>query len=86
MRAKRALSQQGYQVPRDISIVGFDDLQHLAFANPSLTTVHLPLYELGVTACERLIEKIRGKVERVAEILPTHLVLRESTTMVRQPN
>ncbi len=84
--AIRALSQQGYQVPRDISIVGFDDLQHLAFANPSLTTVHLPLYELGVTPCERLIEKIRGKVERVAEILPTHLVLRESTTMVRQPN
>lgn len=82
--AIRSLTQHGYQVPRDISIIGFDDLQHLAFSNPSLTTVHLPLYELGVLACERLIEKVRGKVERVADVLPTHLVLRESTSMARR--
>jgi LacI family transcriptional regulator len=77
--AIRYLIQHGYQVPRDISVVGFDDIHHLAYANPSLTTVHLPLYELGVLACERLIERIRGKVEQIHEVLPTHLVLREST-------
>ena len=81
--AIRYLIQHGYRVPQDISVVGFDDIQHLAYANPSLTTVHLPLYELGILACERLIERIRGKVERIHDILPTHLVLRESTGIAR---
>ena len=81
--ATRYLVEHGYKVPQDISVVGFDDLQHLAYANPSLTTVHLPLYELGVTACERLVARIRGKVDHIAEVLPTHLVLRESTSIVR---
>ncbi len=77
-------SLSGIRVPGDISVIGFDDMQHAAFANPSLTSVHLPLYEVGALACERLIERIRGKIERVAEVLPTHLVVRESTGMARQ--
>jgi LacI family transcriptional regulator len=77
-------SQRGIRIPHDISIIGFDDMQQAAFVNPSLTSVHLPLYEAGALACERLIERIRGKVERVAETLPTHLVVRESTAMVAQ--
>lgn len=81
--AIRYLTTHGHRVPDDVSVVGFDDIQHLAYANPSLTTVHLPLYELGVLACEKLVERIRGKVEHVAEVLPTHLVLRESTGMMR---
>ncbi len=81
--AIRYLVEHGRKVPQDISVVGFDDIQHLAYANPSLTTVHLPLYELGVAACERLVSRIRGKVDRVADVLPTHLVLRESTSIVR---
>jgi len=77
-------SLSGIRVPGDISVIGFDDMQHAAFANPSLTSVHLPLYEVGALACERLIERIRGKIERVTEVLPTHLVVRESTGMSRQ--
>ena len=81
--AIRYLVEHGHKVPQDISVVGFDDIQHLAYANPSLTTVHLPLYELGVAACERLVSRIRGKVDRISDVLPTHLVLRESTSIVR---
>ena len=40
-------------MPEDISVIGFDDLQHAAFVSLSLTTVHLPLYEVGVLACEK---------------------------------
>jgi LacI family transcriptional regulator len=75
------LNRRGVAVPQQVSVVGFDDMQHAAFANPSLTTVHLPLYEVGQTACERLIERVRGRIERVAQVLPTHLVVRESTAM-----
>jgi LacI family transcriptional regulator len=77
------LYRQGIDVPGHVSVVGFDDLQQSAFVRPSLTTVHLPLYEVGALACERLIERIRGSVDRVSETLKTHLVVRESTAMAR---
>ncbi|HEX7011082.1 MAG TPA: LacI family DNA-binding transcriptional regulator [Phycisphaeraceae bacterium] len=75
------LHQQGLRVPEQVSVVGFDDLKHSAYTSPTLTTVHLPLYEIGVIACDRLIERVRGRAERVAERLPTYLVLRGSTAL-----
>jgi LacI family transcriptional regulator len=81
--AIHGLARLGIRVPEDVSVVGFDDIQHLPFVKPALTTVHLPLYELGSRAVDRLIERTHNKVEHVADILPTHLVLRESTAMVR---
>jgi LacI family transcriptional regulator len=78
------LTRRGVRVPQDVSVVGFDDMQHAAFINPSLTTVHLPLYQAGALACERLVERVHGKVERVAERLPSHLVVRDSTAMARE--
>jgi LacI family transcriptional regulator len=81
--ALHLMSQMNLRVPQDISIVGFDDLRHSAFVNPALTTVHLPLYQVGMLACERLIERIRGRNDRVGETLSTHLVVRESTAMAR---
>jgi LacI family transcriptional regulator len=77
-------SHRGIRIPEDMSIIGFDDMQQAAFVNPSLTSVHLPLYEVGALACEKLIERVRGKIEKVAEVLPTHLVVRESTAMAAQ--
>src|SRR5687768_12192401 len=76
------LTRNGVEVPGQVSVVGFDDLRHAAFVTPALTTVHLPLYEVGALACERLIERAHGKTERVVERLPTHLIVRESTGMV----
>ena len=84
--ALRYLTSTGKRVPQDVSVIGCDDIQHLAYVSPSLTTVHLPLYELGVLACDKLVEKIRGKSEHIAETLPTHLVLRESTGIVPTRN
>ncbi|HYO09615.1 MAG TPA: LacI family DNA-binding transcriptional regulator [Tepidisphaeraceae bacterium] len=75
------LDRRNMDVPRQISVVGFDDLRHAAFVTPALTTVHLPLYEVGALACERLIERAHGRAEKVAEKLPTHLMVRESTAM-----
>ncbi len=77
------LHRKGIDVPGQVSVVGFDDLQQSAYVRPALTTVHLPLYEVGAMACERLIERIHGSVDRVTEVLKTHLVVRESTGMAR---
>jgi DNA-binding LacI/PurR family transcriptional regulator len=75
------ITHSGRQVPQDVSVVGFDDLRHSAFVTPALTTVHLPLYEVGARACGRLVERVHGTTDRVADVLGTHLVVRESTAM-----
>lgn len=81
--AMHLLHRVGKDVPRDVSVIGFDDLHHAAFVNPSLTTVHLPLDQVGAMATDRLIERIHGRSEPVREVIGTHLVVRESTGMAR---
>jgi len=80
--AMHRLVELGRSVPGDVSVVGFDDIQQMAFVNPSLTTVHLPLYEVGARACELLVQRVRGKTDKISERLATHLVLRDSTSIV----
>jgi LacI family transcriptional regulator len=58
--AMRAFRDAGLQVPLDVSIVGFDDIQSAAFQNPSLTTVRQPLREMGETAGRILLERLAG--------------------------
>ncbi len=76
--AMKKLNELGLQVPRDIAVVGFDDISLASYSIPSLTTVHQPLYEIGKLSCERLIELIHGRIDRVNEVLPIYLVVRDS--------
>ena len=70
----------GLQLPRDVSVVGFDDIAFAALAEPPLTTVRLPLAELGRRAVEALVETINHPEQLGTEIhIPTHLVTRGST-------
>ena len=75
------LDDMNKRVPQAISVIGFDDIEHAAFVKPALTTVHLPLYEAGALACEKLINRINGNNEPIRAVLPTHLVVRNSTGM-----
>jgi LacI family transcriptional regulator len=74
-----ALRAQGRRVPRDISVVGFDDIPLAAFVDPPLTTVRLPAYDLGHAVATALLERIAhpGPARRI--LLPTKLMLRSST-------
>jgi len=74
-----ALQKQGCQVPRDCSVVGFDDLEIAAFYHPSLTTVRQPIYQLGYRAVEMLLNLIQGDGEVSSVILDPELIVREST-------
>ena len=60
----RALKKKGYRVPEDISVIGMDDIPQAAFVSPSLTTYHIPIYEHGVMAAERLLEMLR-EIDRI---------------------
>ncbi|MER2600268.1 MAG: LacI family DNA-binding transcriptional regulator [Caldilineales bacterium] len=71
---------QGYVVPRDLSIIGFDGIPLTSFITPSLTTVAQPMYEMGGLAAVMLLERIRGsQVAPIRQMLNTRLVVRRST-------
>lgn len=70
---------RGLQLPEELSIVGFDDLDFAAELSPSLTTIRVPAPEIGATAADFLLANIDGRsMPRVLEI-PANLVVRTST-------
>ena len=78
--AIQAARARGLRVPDDLSIVGFDDVEHATIVTPMLTTVRQPLAEMGRTAVSllnRLLE--RQNFETLHIELATRLVVREST-------
>jgi len=74
MGAYRAAAELGLDIPRDLSIVGFDN-QELIAANlfPGLTTVALPHYEMGEWAVETLVHLLSGEGEQPPADGPTRL-------------
>jgi DNA-binding LacI/PurR family transcriptional regulator len=78
-----ALREAGLQVPRDISVVGFDDVLFAATSHPPLTTVRQPLRQMGQMAATALLDLIQGSGEvapgSVITVYP-ELVVRKSTT------
>jgi DNA-binding LacI/PurR family transcriptional regulator len=83
----QAAAELGISVPEDLSLVGFDDSSAAALASPPLTTVAQPHEEKGRLAAEWLMEAVAHPAARRGEprraILPTQLVVRESTAPVK---
>jgi len=74
-----ALRRLGIQAPDDVGIVGFDGILFAEISNPRLTTVVMPLSELGRLAASSLIGAIQTGELPEAMVLPVELVVREST-------
>lgn len=79
--AIRALHEAGMMVPRDVSVVGFDDIAGAVFNVPSLTTIRQPLEAMGKRAAEILLDRIaRPDFIYSPKIFMTpELIVREST-------
>lgn len=76
----RAAKRFHLHVPRDIIVVGFDNIEFSAMTTPSITTVNQPKFQMGYTACEMLLELIEDPyAEMRSLLLDTELVIREST-------
>jgi len=79
--ALSTLQQAGRQVPRDVSVVGFDDIDFASLAYPPLTTISLPRDRLGKLAFEALQKMLRSERRLGAEyVVETRLVVRQTTT------
>ena len=74
------LHDAGLQVPRDISLIGFDDIAFAHLTQPALTMIRLSRSQLAITALAALEKLMRGENEEGADYtIPTHLVMRAST-------
>lgn len=75
----RHLKRLGWQIPRDLSVVGIDDIALSVFNEPPLTTVRIPQEEIGILAVSLLDEILRnGCLDRVEHRVKTKLVVRET--------
>ncbi|MFH8693706.1 LacI family DNA-binding transcriptional regulator [Streptomyces chartreusis] len=77
--ALEELRRQKRQVPGDVAVVGFEDSPHARWTNPPLTTVRQPVEELGSTMVRILADITEPDAERQQLMLPTELVVRESS-------
>jgi DNA-binding LacI/PurR family transcriptional regulator len=68
----------GLSVPKDLSVVGFDDVPEATRATPPLTTVHQPHVDKGLLAGRNLLAQLREEEPSSLELLPTHLVVHDS--------
>jgi DNA-binding LacI/PurR family transcriptional regulator len=77
--AMLALTEQGYDIPGDISVVGIDDIPEAAYFSPPLTTLHVDFAAQGRSAVQHLLGQIEGTAVPAQPGLPSRLITRRST-------
>ncbi|HEX6365553.1 MAG TPA: LacI family DNA-binding transcriptional regulator [Agromyces sp.] len=82
--AMRSLRSHGIRCPEDISVIGYNDMPFAADFAPALTTVRVPLREIGIEAARLLLDGIEaGHQESSTLSLPVSLIVRDSTGPAR---
>jgi LacI family transcriptional regulator len=80
----KAASDAGINVPRDLSVIGFDDVPWAQLSTPTLTTIEMPLEEMAGEAIEALLRRIEGRANsRRQVVFSTDLVMRNSTRALK---
>ncbi len=83
--ATLGVQQSGFSVPHDVSVMGIDDLPQAAFLSPPLTTMHVPMREIGAAALDLLRDDVMGLPMPPRRLeLACHIVERQSTAPVRK--
>ena len=78
MGSIRALTEAGYNVPKDVSVVGFDDIYLAKYIHPALTTVHVPRKQWGVQAAQKLFHLMDNQREEESNGINLKLISRDS--------
>lgn len=82
-----AIRQLGLEVPRDVSVVGFDNIDLAAEISPALTTVHVQKTWMGALGVQSLIERVRHPDKpKTTIVLDTDLMIRESVARIATPD
>jgi LacI family transcriptional regulator len=75
----KAIKNEQYHIPKDFSVIGFDDILLVEYVEPPLTTIRQPASQKGMEACSMLIDLLENDVPINKRILPVELVIRAST-------
>ena len=73
------LQRLGVRVPRELSLIGIDDLPSSASAFPSITTIHLPAVEMGIRTADAVADWVEHQVVPEPYLIDTSLIVRQST-------
>lgn len=85
MGVMRYLQSAGYNVPDDVSVVGFDNIEASEQTSPPLTTLHVPKEEMGAIAVNRLVELMQSTDKlTVRSSVGVQLIVRDSTKILLQ--
>lgn len=83
----KTLNELGYNVPKDVSVTGFDDLDFANLLSVPLTTVRQDLVQVGQIAMEYILDVIEnGNQQRLQKVIPTQLISRNSTKELVKEN
>ncbi len=75
-----ALHELGRDIPGDVSVIGFDDMEEATTFWPPLTTIRQDFDQVGRQALQTLLRKVDGEQERSNVVVPTSLIVRKSTS------
>ncbi len=82
--AMKMLKMRNFKIPEDISVTGFDNINHAQYLDPGLTTISQPAADIGKQAMEMLLQVMDGTPLAQTEfIAPNELIVRESTAPPR---
>jgi LacI family transcriptional regulator len=76
--------RMGLEVPGDLSVTGFDDMEFATVVSPPLTTVRFPIADIGVEAGRHIIERLQGSTAPRRIELPLEIALRQSAAPPRR--
>lgn len=75
----KALKEKAIDVPKDIKVIGFDDIQISQYLDPPLTTIRQPIYEMGEEAVKMLVDIIEKRGRGETKVFKTTLIERGSS-------
>ncbi|MCM3717728.1 LacI family DNA-binding transcriptional regulator [Fictibacillus phosphorivorans] len=77
----KALKSQGYQVPEDVSVMGFDDINLAEYFSPPLTTVKNQIARQGILAVDHLVKLIKNEEKGRIQKLQGEIIVRRSSAL-----
>ena len=80
----RAAAETGVRIPDDVSLVGYDDLQFSALANPPLTTISQPVKDMANAASELLLRRMRGEYTENPPLFAPRLIERQTVKNLKE--